>query len=480
MKNKPILLLAETGFIIRNLLLGHFAEEISKHRKLIVAVQHPEDPTLLEIIKGKNIELIPFPFEPYQDKRSNWQRLISWDNWIYGFKQAYKDNASLTLQSRLFEGVGNWKKRLVNAIPLYVGKICKTFNIHDYIEDLYLNKYIARKIITRQWVDILQHINPEIVFSSMLTHSVRYRCSTDLPIIVSAHILGIKTCTLVQSWDNLSSKTSVLPYWVDRYYTWSKTMSQELLYYNPRIISEKVEVVGSPQFDFHMQQNLLLSRENYLKEKELLPEHPYILIGTGTPRWMPDEMMKMVQLCNTISKKIPQIQVLIRLHPKDHGDRWKPYEKILSQQGVSIQYTSPETHMDKGGFIPPADFYREQVNAIYHSSVVINSSSSLTVDASILNKPVICIAYDLHPDQLFPEGRSLTYSQSEHYSKLVRTGGVWVVKSEEECIHAIKTYLDNPTLHLEERKNLVDTVTDHVELNAGKRLCSSLLNLINS
>lgn len=479
MNNKrPILLLAETGFIIRNLLLGHFAEEISKYRKLIVAVQRPEDTSLQEIIRGKNIELIPFPREPYQDKRTNWNKLISWDNWIYGLRQAYKDNTSLTLQTRLFESSGNWKKRLVNRIPLFTGRIIKHFHFQNLIEDWYLNRYISQKSITKHWVSILKELSPEIVFSSMLTHSLRYRCSTDLPIVVAAHKLGIKTCTLVQSWDNLSSKTSVLPFWVDSYFTWSRSMSKELQFYNPRIVKEKIEITGSPQYDYHLDTGLIESRHIYLENKGLDSNKPYILIGTGTVKWMPDEMEKMVQLCTRIVLEIPGMQIIIRLHPKDNGERWKPYIEILSKQSVIVQNTSPEIHMDKGGFIPPIDFYKEQINVIYHSNLVINSSSSLTIDAAILDKPVICIAYDISLDSMFPEGRSLMYSKSEHYSKLTQTGGVWVTKSEDECVKAIKLYLKNPLLHKNERKLLVERVTDNVNLKSGIRLCNSLIKLL--
>lgn len=477
MKEKPVLLLAETGFIIRNLLLGHFADEISKKRKLIVAVQHPNDPNLLEIVKERNIELIPFPFEPYTDTRNNWQRLVSWDNLIYGLRQAKKNNESLKIQSRLFEGVKSWKKSQIGRISLLLGKVFIFLHLDNLIEDYYINKYIARKPITLAWIEILKEIKPEVLFSSMLTHSLRFRCSTDLPMIVAARMLGIKTCCLVQSWDNLSSKTSILPQWVDRYYSWSQTMSEELLSYNKRISPSQVEIVGSPQFDFHLEKKLLIPRDEFLRKRGLNPDKTFVLIGTGTATWMPDEMEKMVQLCRRIAQDIPEIQVLIRLHPKDSGERWEPFKEAFSVLNVRLQYTSPSTHMDDGGFIPPLDYYREQINTIYYSSVVINSSSSLTVDAAILDKPVICIAYDLKPDPLFPEGRSFSYSNSTHFSKLVKTGGAWIVTSEDACIEAIRAYLINSKLFFKERVKLVETVVDQIKLKAGKRLSKSVLKL---
>ncbi|RYD59431.1 MAG: hypothetical protein EOP56_00775 [Sphingobacteriales bacterium] len=476
--DKPILLLAETGFIIRNLLLGYFAGEVSRCRKLLVAVQQPNDPELLKLIEGKNIELIDFPFEPYYKEQTNLQRLLSWDNVIYNAKLVAKDNNSLRLQTRLFEGASaTGKFARVNNFFQACGKATRAIGLANAIEDIYLEKYIGKKPVVNEWEGLLKKYDPAVVFSSMLTHSVRYRSSTDLPIMVAAHRLGIKTCTLVQSWDNLSSKTCVLPQWLDRYYTWSDSMSAELLKYNPRVNAGRVKVVGSPQYDFHLDESLIQPRTDYLSNLGLDSARPYILIGTGTARWMPDEMEKMINLCLALHRQMPEVQCVIRLHPKDPGERWQPYRQTMKENGIALQYTSPKTHMDRGGFVPPKDFYRDQVNVIYHSEVVINSSSSITVDAAILQRPVICIAYDLYDDELFPEGRSLTYSQSAHYSKLTATGGVKVVYSETDCVNAIEAYLKDPQMHKEERKKIVDTVAADVSKKAGITLAHEVLQL---
>jgi UDP-N-acetylglucosamine 2-epimerase len=255
-------------------------------------------------------------------------------------------------------------------------------------------------------------------------------------------------------------------------------MTNELIQFNPGIARSHVAIVGSPQYDFHKDSTLLKSREEYCGSLNLNPARPYVLIGTGTAKWMPDEMQKMVQLVARIRREIPEMQVVIRLHPKDQGDRWKPHMKELQSKGVHIQYSSPDVHMDKGGFIPPRDFYREQVNVINHAAVVINSSSSLTVDAAIFDKPVICIGYDLAPDSLFPEGRSKAYSQSSHFGKLVKTGGVPVVRNEDECIEWIKIYLKDPSRLREERKKIVELVTDGIIGDSGMRMANEVMSMI--
>jgi hypothetical protein len=296
-------------------------------------------------------------------------------------------------------------------------------------------------------------------------------------VVVAARQRGIPSGTLVQSWDNLSSKTAVLPPWLERYWTWSDAMSRELLSLNPRISANRVRVVGSPQFDFHRRPELLEPREQYLPRLGLDPSLPYIAIGTGTRVWMPNEPETVARMVVAIRGTLPRCQVLIRLHPKDDGARWEPLWPVLRANGAAIQHTAPPVHMDLGGFVPPREFYRDQVNCLAHAAVVLNTASTLTVDAAILDRPVICIAYDVIPDARFPEGRALAYSRSTHYSHLVETGGVWVVHSEEECIQAIGRYLDDPALHRDGRKRIATTVTGEPDGGAGQRLAEDVLNL---
>lgn len=175
---------------------------------------------------------------------------------------------------------------------------------------------------------------------------------------------------------------------------------------------------------------------------------------------------------------MPGLQVLLRLHPKDHGSRWiNERGAALKDEGIIIQFTSPNKHMDEGGFIPPKDFYKNQVNTIYHSEMVLNSSSTITVDAAILDKPIICFGYDIDFDPKFPKGRALAYTQSNHYQSLVQTGGVDVVKSEQACIEAIKRYLADPLLDKEGRKKIVETVTVVPDGKAGIRLSDEIIKL---
>lgn len=475
-QTRPILLLASTGFIIRNLVLGKFAEEIIKHRKLVVAVPNEDDEQLKLLLEEKGIEAIHFPLEKINNGYPIYEYKIL-HNYFYRLKQGQKSSKSLELQTKLWETPGGWKKQLIDKILIGSGKVLASVGLFHYFENFYLNKY-TEKPITSEWVDILNQVNPSFVLSTMLSHAGRYMASFDLPPVLAARQLNIPAGTLIQSWDNLSSKVSVLPDWLEAYWTWSETMSKELYHFYPNINKHKVKVIGSPQFDFHLEKDIVEPREKFCRENGLDATKKFILVGTGTERWMPDESLKILSLVNKLKTLMPDLQVLLRLHPKDHGSRWASKRGTALWDGrVIFQFTSPHKHMDEGGFIPPRDFYKNQVNTIYHSEMVLNSSSTITVDAAILDKPIICFGYDAAYDPKFPEGRALAYTQSNHYQSLVQTGGVEVVKSEQECIKAIKMYLTDPSLHKEGRKKITDTVTGVPDGKAGIRLSNDILDL---
>ncbi len=476
---KPtVLLLAETGFIIRNLLLGEFAPRIARHARLIVAVLDPKDPMLTTIAHQHGFELIDFPREqPFIYSRT-WDRIRSWEGRIYGIKLAERDNQSMKIQTRLFLNSTSTHKKIELYSLIIQGKIITALRLGKRMERQFLH-YVLNKEIAQQWKKRLQHIRPDLVFSTMLSHSTMFRHNSDLPVVVAAHSLGIPVVTLIQSWDNISSKASILPSWLKKVYVWSESMQQELQHLHPQIRPQNIEIVGSPQFDYHNNTSYCQQREDFMHKMGLDPSRPYILMGTGTAKWMPNEPQKVVHLLERLRTEMPEMQMLVRLHPKDTINRWEPFINELTKNGCILRVTSPPKHMDQGGFVPPRNFYEEQVNAILHSVAVINSSSSLTVDAALLDKPVICIAYDLEQDPLFPEGRAYAYTQSVHYARLVRTKGVWVVRSEDECLHAIRTYYQHPELHRNERKKLVDKVTKDVGKPSGEYLADRVLDLLN-
>lgn len=471
-----IFITAKTGFIIRNILLGNFITELRNKAKLIIAVQNPDDPLLSQLLSHENVRLVKFIRQEYPPVDRSYHRLRYLQYWMFYIIMANNPTGSLMTYARLQDAPASRSVWLIQRLLYGFGKVVNGVGLRRAFERFYLWFY-GRSTNAGEWMQALEKYKPDLVFSTMLSLSLKYTPSDDLPLILAARKKGIKTCTLIQSWDNLSTKPTVLPEWVDEYYTWSNFQAAELYERFPHIDKEKVHAVGSPQFDFHVMDNIMIPREEYVTKLGLDPAKPYILIGTGSPRSLPDEIEKVIKLIRALLEAYAEMQFVIRLHPKDYSNRVDAYKDEWKKLRTVIQHTNAAVHMDQGGFVPPVDFYQDQVNVLRHSELVLNSSSTLTVDAAIVDKPIICLAYDLVFEKEYPQGRSYSYSQSDHYKKLADSGGVWVVRSEEECLRAMKEYLANPDLHKQKRRELAELVTLHPDGKSAHRLAEAVYKL---
>lgn len=474
---KSIYVLMETGFIMRNLLLGTFATTLADQLPITVAVPNPDDPELRNVVTHPNITLAPY-LKSGRKPPSGWGEFTHFPSIMYRVKQVEKASASIQLQTKLFDGgvESSLRKRMVRSAFLGIGYSVKAFGLNGWVDDRYLAE-ISTWEITQKWREIFLQQRPAALVSTMLTHAIKHAPSHDLPAVIAAHELGIPVGTLVQSWDNLSSKACVLPTWLDAVWTWSAFMSGELQEYHPQVPQNRVSVVGSPQFDFHLSPQILEPRDTFMRKLGLDPAHPMIVIGTGTAVWLPQEPLIVSELVKVLRAHLPDCQILVRLHPKDQGKRWEDYQENLTNVRVVLQKTAPEVHMDSGGFIPPLDFYREQVNTLHHAAVVLNTASTLTVDAAIVDCPIISLGYDIILDDVFPEGRAWAYNNSVHFGNLVKTGGVRVVRSQAECLTTIERYLEDRTLHQAERRRIVEVAAGTVDGHAGQRLASAVVKL---
>lgn len=475
-KKPTILITAPTGFIIRNLILGKFTDTISQHANLVISTQSPEDVKNLDKIKKYNVKVIEYPIiKPIENRGI--VRLTSVHYIFYLLSVGAKNNESIFNYAKVYDNKSNKLYNLIKNIIILIGRLIFKIGLFKYLVPIYELKY-SKHQLTKYWIEKLSDFQPDMVLTTLLSLAHANSPSNDLPVVLAAKKLKIPIATLIQSWDNLSTKPSIFPLGIHQYYVWSETQQQEVLTMFPWTDKESVTIVGAVQFDFHNDTNILLSREDFLTIHNIPIDKKYLLFTTGMPKTLPNEIEEFYMIIKRLHKEYPELHFIIRLHPKDHSSRINQIEKELIEKNAHIQYSYEGKHMDEGGVSPPEEFYQLQVNTIKHAEIVINSSSTMTVDAAIMDKPIICIAYNYINDPLFPEGRSLALSNNIHYRRLVHTGGVFMAYSEEQLIEGIQSFLTNRDIHKEERKKIIDTVSDPIVDSAGIKLAISVAKLV--
>ena len=170
----------------------------------------------------------------------------------------------------------------------------------------------------KYYLDHFSLIKPSILVSSFYIDKKEW-----VPLIV-AKAMGVTTIIAINSWDNLSSKSRV-PIIPDYFFVWSDHMKDELLLYYPEVDEQKVLICGAPQFDFHINNFFKIDHDKFKLLYGLKPFKKTILYAGVTPGLMPNEHKIIIDILEAINngeiKGNPNF--LLRLHPKDGGERYK-------------------------------------------------------------------------------------------------------------------------------------------------------------
>ncbi len=307
--------------------------------------------------------------------------------------------------------------------------------------------------------------------------SASHRSPAVLPPVLAAKSLGIPTATFVASWDNLTSKTRIAaPF--DHYLVWSDLMRTELLEYYPHVSPEQITVVGTPQFDSYADTSIHWSRAEFFARAGLDPARPLICYSGGDAGNCPQDPEHISILLNLIRNGAIQgnPQVLLRPMPVDDGKR---YEKVRREFPELVFRQPVWDHLDPGDWsrcVPRPEDIQFLANLTRHSDLNVNNESTMTLDFSINDRPVVNIAFDVGP--VLPGRLPLwDYYDWEHYRPVVRFGSARFARSPEQLAEHINFFLQNPAADREGRQKLVDLQVGRPIGSAGRLIADALARL---
>ena len=295
-------------------------------------------------------------------------------------------------------------------------------------------------------------------------------------IIAAAKNLGIRTMALIPSWDNVSTKNR-MGFTYDGYIVWSDQIKQELHRFYPFTRRTPIYVVGAPQFDILFQERFFLSREAFCEMQGLRPELPIIVYAIGSPNFIPGERYGALRLAESVMRgDLGDVQLLVRPHPiHDNGELRSLFKKfaprVLLQQTAEVGAALTARSQDKRNIT-------EWVNTFYHSNVLVNLSSTATVDAAIFDCPVVNLDYDPEPGQ--PNQKLIKDINHcwTHFKPIAESGGVTLVNDSSETIQAIRSYLADPELHREKRRRIAESVCGYLDGQCGQRMAEAVLEFV--
>ncbi len=465
---KKILITIDSAIILRNLGLmsGNVISRLSAQHHVVLLIPPSAEKATRELCAGMSVEIVTR--EIYRKKNTVQQ--------LFDF---FAEHLVFTEGARLhaFYGVR------INETRLSVSDRCK------YVLKLLIANTLGKSRTIRSvlfpWLrffvftdpsmkQLLVDHTPDLIFLSNI-HS-----TYDLAVLTEAKKLGIQTVGMPGSWDHLPKR--YVPLRADVLLVQNEVIEREAIEYQD-YDPVTVRVVGFPYFDIFVMKDLVQSREAFWGARGLDPRKKVVLfVSSGI--YAPDEgdCVDMVLRARASGIVPRDTQFFIRTYPgvSDLGPtRTKEKEKFGPFEGMSgvfVQWIQP-----KEGFEDPWLPNREDIsyflNLVYHADIIINSFSSIALEAGALMKPLINMRFDGY--QTRPYATSVQrYEKLGHYRPVYETGGGLLVESEEALISAVATLLRDPHYNDTNLKKLQDRLCFKIDGKSSERIATEILHLL--
>lgn len=309
---------------------------------------------------------------------------------------------------------------------------------------------------------LLKELRPAVVVATSCVMWV------EEPFLMAARELGIVTLGCIQSFDNLTSR-SYLPI-CDHYGVWNAGMAGQLRAFYPERRAQ-IHVTGTPQFDFHRRADFRWTREATLEHLGLALDARYILYAANSFDQTPTEpelVEAFVRRCAE-SPELRTHRIVVRLHPQDDFTRWEGLAQRLPIACVS------RPSKQRWSFAGPEDQAR-LVNTLRYADVCLNMWSTMSLDAALLDTPVVCVGFAHAKGSLEDRFCRLVY-EADFYRPIVASGGVRLTHTMDELIEQTGAYVGDRSRDRAERARLATQECGTVDGQATSRLADLVVRL---
>ncbi|MEJ7784293.1 MAG: hypothetical protein WKF96_05765 [Solirubrobacteraceae bacterium] len=293
---------------------------------------------------------------------------------------------------------------------------------------------------------------------------------------------GVRTAALISGWDNPTSK-GYRAVGFDLVVAWSDRMRQEIIRFHD-VAPDRVKVAGVPHWDAYLSPGALPTRGKLCAILGLDPAKRLVFHATFPPR-------SNSRSCELIATALAEatssgsfgddVQLVIRLHPKHMRPGGKearrPYERLAAMGSVHVNH--PDV-VEAAGLRTEPSLEDGQIlgGLLKHCEVLVNIFSTTTLEAFLLDRPVVMAvpdpSSDAHDRNSYVANPSL-WSDYVHLQPLVDSGAARVAYSIEELIEHVSTYLDDPSLEREVRRDIARLECGPTDGRAGERTARLVL-----
>lgn len=321
---------------------------------------------------------------------------------------------------------------------------------------------------------LFERYRPDLLFAPNMFSPEDFR------MLRAAKRRGVRTITTAKSWDVLTTKafTRVRADTILVFNEFNREEAIRLGDYRP----EQVVVTGFPQFDVYYREELLISREEFARSLGIDAEKRFLLVAVPGDWKTPHTKEIILELDRRIEngRFIKPLHIIARLHPKyaDSSEQLVLKHVTFDRPGTHFS-TKKEFSVDMGIKDTYAWTFTEKdiahlANSIRHSDIVINTESTLTLDAAANNRPSILIAYDGDATLPYWDSVARVYER-EHYKHVTDTAAAPIVRSHDALEREINCFLEHPEYLRKERDELASKLLYKQDGASAKRVSDAVL-----
>jgi len=326
----------------------------------------------------------------------------------------------------------------------------------------------ARTVRHNEIYRLFARYKPDLLVALSLTEDL------DVAVEVTARQWKVPIIGMTRSWDNFTTK-GVLRVLPDILLLQNEFLKQMALSHQGlRKGHPRMRMIGVPHYDWNGRSEIRVAREDFFSSQGLDPNRRYILYGAVGDLLFPAERGIAAVFSGLIEDGdiTEPAQVLFRPHPA-HAS---PLAMIRSFRYVRVD-AGGKPLAGAHGIKQDLSLTAHLINSIAHADVVVTTGSTFAIDACVLDRPVVCVAFDPTDEPVrYWRSAQRFYDCSDHFEALVATGGVRVARNKRELAEHINAYLAEPQLDAEGRRRIVRLFAEPHDGRASVRLAEAVID----
>lgn len=483
MSNKTIMIPVNQGFAFRYLCQTDIFQTLqASGNRLVILLPHPQESFYDPYRQYENVVLAPYRMQEYSDyAQARLERFLSTirlftQNGKYNIRTVkdhfdifLQDNREYFQQSGWFTGVltkgGVFAARRFTFVRKLILWIEHTFFTPHTHKDLF-EKYQPHMLI----VPSLGTFDYDQFLMREATH------------------FGIPVTSIILSWDNTTTRgmPGAIP---DHVVAWTENMRQELIQLND-IEEGKIFVGGVAHFDHYYRQESFLSKEQFCEQLGVDPNKKLLFFVTKSPNgyaWNTDIAEIILKAMQTNQLDEP-CQLLVRLHPLYYRQTAGKFlfqnflDKflILKKEYPTLILNAPQILSENMNYAMPESEIILLASILKYSDVVINMYSTLNIEATIFDVPIVNVSFEGTSDhgKLNSRHNIVLDEWQSHNQRVVQSGGIQMVRDGQELIAALNEALLHPDSKQEARIQLRQAECEPYPGKAGNTIAHHVLELL--